>query len=464
MNNLTLEQKYRIDLPGTLSLSGWSEVKEKIYQLNLPTPPLDVVGTGWMENGRKFSTRYKAWLQKEFRAERYSKKDNDISAVGEVFRRNCNRTEFDMTPTTFLNWRAGDFADGDSCFWGNRSLAREIFMRENVWALLIRNTEGHGIGRCWCKPFGNYYALFNGYGVNLSTIARGLNIVVDGKYKRYKGMNNDQSDGVVYMNGTIYVVGDPLPASNSDYFDLHIPTDNVMMCCYCGKFDFKDRGAVIESRDGTKYNYCGKCANTESRCERCSREFKLKELIRGVCAECLNPSGYITELEMQNRMRNLHWLPSGNARRCYSCGLVLHGNHQHPAQGNIYCQNHCPAHECNPGYAETESIRLVHRFMTGTFSAVIGVERRVESRDIRTIHTLIDDREITFHENIVTGAIAVEYASRLQQAWHERVASINFDLRDDRPRRWPPTTLTFVDFTAEAAIARTFGEGNENVE
>lgn len=65
---------------------------------------------------------------------------------------------------TKASWKAGDFKDLGSCFWGCRYTAPKILRDAGGFACqLLPN-----LGRCWMLPFRQGYLIFNAYGKRLS--------------------------------------------------------------------------------------------------------------------------------------------------------------------------------------------------------------------------------------------------------------------------------------------------------
>lgn len=109
-----------------------------------------------------------------------------------------------------LPWKAGQFGDNGSCFWGCRNIARELLSDAGTKAIqfFYRTDSGkfRGCGRALVLPLrepANTYVLFNAYGVHLSAVGELLGREWNTPYAEVQMVNGESADYVIYANGGI---------------------------------------------------------------------------------------------------------------------------------------------------------------------------------------------------------------------------------------------------------------------
>ena len=106
-----------------------------------------------------------------------------------------------------LDWKAGDFGDGDSCWFAFKSNVREAFFSTGKgYAVKIYNKNDKGIGRCWAYLDTSNLYLFNARGVSQNVISKGLCTEYGLQYKSLQLKCDYPESYVEYMGD---VLGQP---------------------------------------------------------------------------------------------------------------------------------------------------------------------------------------------------------------------------------------------------------------
>jgi hypothetical protein len=166
-----------------------------------------------------------------------------------------------------MDWKAGDYGDDGSCFWGGRSDARRCLNgRSSFRALCFETGAGEGKGRVLTITRHGYTVLFNAYGIELVTAARVLAHAFGATYSKVRLENNDSDSGLIYINsGTGYVVH-PFDKAPAARIDLEISTSDYGWCDDCNEEDCSCEREC--SNCGS--SECGECDTcNETSCECC---------------------------------------------------------------------------------------------------------------------------------------------------------------------------------------------------
>lgn len=164
-----------------------------------------------------------------------------VSDIGEIAKRYLGVDK--QVPLIFdfdkkLNWNAGDFADTSSCYWTTNTDARGIIRdgggfamrRWTAWVDAGGDADEEteelevpmpfiqhgrkGTGRCWVVPLkteGAGLAMFNVYDPSyaLPTFGQALALYLGLDFKMCGMNNHGRTSGMVYINGSGCVVGEP---------------------------------------------------------------------------------------------------------------------------------------------------------------------------------------------------------------------------------------------------------------
>lgn len=143
--------------------------------------------------------------------------------------------EYNMDFTNSFNWQAGDFGDGESCFWQGRQSARLDMMATGTFSALrffkrkildrkrIFNTfydMYNGISRSWIwkttlsnRPTKDIltktecYVLFNGYGMTTATQAAIFAAYTGFAYTKVDVTNKGHCHSGIWLNGDAFLFG-----------------------------------------------------------------------------------------------------------------------------------------------------------------------------------------------------------------------------------------------------------------
>jgi len=185
------------------------------------------------------------------------------AAIGNIVRKELLKDQeyhFDFTKN--FDWVAGDFADGQSCFWqGRKDIRRSMnadkrfyairFFRRNEYEGKLKLITGSGnvyhkrkdayytgIARAWLgKETIKYepvkgvvveksmYFIFNGYGMTTPEISTVFTKYLGLSSSKISLTNFRNTAGGLYVNGDGYVVGDPALISKASHYDFGLPND-----------------------------------------------------------------------------------------------------------------------------------------------------------------------------------------------------------------------------------------------
>ena len=203
--------------------------------------------------------------------------------IGNIVGQNAVNTETQFFEiVNHFDWKAGDYGDRGSCFWQNRSGIREAMQKEgNFYALRLyrrlptgtalynlngigrfltdqkilqpqKRTEQfdyYGIARSWIyetivrvkknkKIISTpVIIIFNSYGITIQDQSLLLAAYLNKSRSPVYLTNKNKEHGGLYMNGSGYVIGDPLLVPSIKKFDFGLEND----------FDFEnDQNNIIQ--------------------------------------------------------------------------------------------------------------------------------------------------------------------------------------------------------------------------
>lgn len=275
-----------------LSSPEWTELNPESSVRYMPPLP-DVDGFSWFWNVQRgdyrgtFPKRVSKWYKLNHGL---NCPDTFLEKIGNIARQHS----LDAYTYTFdfvndFEWESGDFGDSGSCYWNDHSEARELL--ENNGCLAIRFFEdNHGFARAWFFPAGDFYVIFNGYGMTTLEIAKIFATWQLLDYKKIHLYNNRESAGLIYINGSGsgYVVGEQAKIVNISKYDFEIYTPHS--CERCGR-DMGENGYTTPNDEEwcsdcfyDLYDYCYHC---DSACHRDNLTY-IESVERDVCDYCLN--------------------------------------------------------------------------------------------------------------------------------------------------------------------------------
>lgn len=277
------------------------------------------------------------------------------TASKDISRHNNEYCQFDFTDT--FNWHAGDYGDDGSCYFGDRSDAKQAIEDRGSLAIRFYNSKNEGYGRAWLV-FGrtngvSHAVLFNAYPDNfkLAKIARILSTITGCLYKEVTFENDGESHGELWINNykgyAIYPAECEFTAS---LVDFRIPIDEYDVCFHCGNHIYTDDGEYGEY-DGEYYcircfnryyRTCESCSEVYSRddvysingeiycesccesCESCGEYFLSDDLTDGYCESCHDKLAECAECGESAVLETVSWLDD-SLGLCADC---LRTNHK----------------------------------------------------------------------------------------------------------------------------------------
>jgi hypothetical protein len=314
----------------------------------------DLVGPQWLIIGKGHPTTgtFPKRLAKAITNTMHIDLDTKIMGqIGDIARKYCPKhADYLIDFTRKFNWRAGDFGDEGSCFWGERSAARIAMEKEDFYAMRFWDElDGRkvGVARCWLFPESSDGAvIFNAYPTSwsLQVMARVLAFMTGNSYRKIvKLTNKGSASDILYINGNRgQYVG---PHENLDKFEsydfqLSIKEyENTGSCDVCGNcidldndiyFDINDTEYVCNNCYADHYfscNGCGKVRNIseinsifgESYCDSCVRNLFM------TCSHC---GAYVNKEDIicVGEENLCSYCSERNTVECYFCGKIIHND------------------------------------------------------------------------------------------------------------------------------------------
>lgn len=252
-------------------------------------------------------------------------------------------TEYDITSR--FNWRAGDFGDHGSCFFGSRT--NVLRMLEEEGGLALRFWKGdRGIGRAWMLNSSEGPVVFNAYGPSLvQTQARLKLIAPDVPSCMVNLTTNGEWDGEFYINCGIGL----LMGVDCRDFEMSVDfgldgeeyNDDVVDCRECGySYDEYDMYWVIDQY-GDNVQVCHGCYRNYYR--EC---FVTGEMCHIDIIEEREVATYMSRLRMaraDNGTAIRYVRTDINHETCEKCGVIMAGNEAAVSSGGdpVRLCHHC---------------------------------------------------------------------------------------------------------------------------
>lgn len=392
-----LEVKYTVEPPSSINREGKVKILDFLMCQGLPILPEDFDWAVVSKEGRITKRIAKHY----FKADKTKIDPAVITQVGnmvDMFAMKVQRYTIDFTDD--FNWNAGDFGDSDSCFWGGRSVAREMLKRAGCIAIRIfepaRLGNGFkGVGRAWMaphKPEQNNWLIWNAYGPHdLRKIARIFACFINAGAGVRISLRNfgDSTDTFYINNGTGMLIGPavtkymdydfklvaPKPKCHcysceeplwydeeiymlgEDAFCLGCYEEQSMVCDNCHELMSESQSAIVMTESHSYESWCPACVTNTFYCGECSeyRPVSMMTDVEGVCSDCEEHLETCDQCSNRMLSRYLYRVvdKAGDFMKiCYSCfGSASHvfcefcgatmsvaNSHQHKADPtNRYC-------------------------------------------------------------------------------------------------------------------------------
>jgi len=221
-------------------------IKEGVLQYSYEFESvIEEVGCEWIVKKGKYAGTFPKRIAKSIKAKYKKKIDPTILGnLGELAKRHTVEAKgYRIDFTSDFSWRAGDFGDEGSCFWGDHGGAKDMILNAGGLAVRFYEDDGwgsdKGYGRAWMLPYGKHWVIFNTYGKHLTTItvARILATEMGWSYKRIRFHNNGDYDHTLWINGArAYLIGETGKIEDIDSVDLRLTDEHrggEYVCAMC---------------------------------------------------------------------------------------------------------------------------------------------------------------------------------------------------------------------------------------
>lgn len=215
------------------------------------------------------------------------------SEIGNIAKAHLSKAKYTFDFVDEFDWKAGDFGDKGSCFWGDRSLALTLLKEEGALAMLFYEDYDAdcGNGRAWiyhCSR--DMWVLFNAYGLEGRSAAKVLaEYLTQSTDKLWDSADLDRfgisgdTIGLVYINANpqiIFVSGSEPPNI------VNLDWARYAECDSCCHWILEVDLCCVDDE-----NMCYTCAQDYTECDRCGRmffshdeEYVLEE--KAYCPDC----------------------------------------------------------------------------------------------------------------------------------------------------------------------------------
>lgn len=294
---LELLKPFILETPdGDISETGQSEIEWAISSAGHPSLPANFEWK-WLAGRGTLPKRIQSYLYKEHQIKASPELIANIGNLGKMHASKAGKVVLDFTEK--LDWSDGAFGDGGSCFWGEKSGARDM-IEEHAYAVRgYKVREGHtmpatseelrypmlrGYARAWVADIGdNRLVVFNGYGENTLTFARWLALFFSCTYKRIDLTNNGLDDGVLWINGACgYLIGAHSKIELISRHDFGWPERSGYICEICDERIPEDEEYTAWTSRGSRITACHDCV---SECPNCG-EYYTYDVAQLMCNAC----------------------------------------------------------------------------------------------------------------------------------------------------------------------------------
>jgi len=241
------------------------------------------------------SKRIKKYLHNSFNI---NLSQRQMGELGEIIRqiRNQNKT-FQCKFVNNFDWKAGDFGDEGSCFWGVNEPAKNLLLDHGACPVLFYE-NGKGIARAITINRDDYLIIFNAYFFNLEEVAIILSNHFGCEYKIKPANNMLDSHNLICINhkqGAILYYDKKI--GDIDIY-IDIDTSNYSMCMACNCFYHHNEMIRTNVGSNDVDLYCEYCLEWlgDFRCDDCGEVFLednvesqyVKTINKLLCPSCFN--------------------------------------------------------------------------------------------------------------------------------------------------------------------------------
>lgn len=349
---------------GEIELTTLKEINTQLRNLGLMGVPLEEghepsTWTHWLiAHGPICGTwpkRYAKWVRCQYGREYDPATLGKVGSIVGAHVESFHSRTVDLTDR--LDWNAGDFGDEGSCYWGDRSHARDILEYHDALALRYYDEANHhqGVARCWLsthRPEG--LIAWNAYGtVRLVTSARLLATTLGLSYTHIDLHNNGRATGTVYINAGGYLIAPEEITDKVTALDLSMDGENAPWeyenneqesCSHCG--NERDRE---DMRDFDGDYYCERCYELLFRyCDGCEEAYSHNDLI--TLNYLTNAGSHQIEEVCQHCLDTRY-----DYYQCIECNQTWKGTGDTDEDGDPYCPTCWQEHEMQREADEAEA-------------------------------------------------------------------------------------------------------------
>jgi len=316
-------------VPAELNDVAWTYIDSFVAEKLSTRVERDEIGDAWTTRAGKFPKR----VQKYLRRKGIKAAPEIVSEIGNIASRHvAQQSTYHVDFTQTIDWRAGQFGDGGSCYWGTNAGARDMLAENGAYAIRFYDDDERGIGRAWLAPYGNSWIMFNSYGLDLFTVARVMSHAFGWTYQRIRLENQGTATGVLYINsGRGIAIGPGIDdVCDNDCVDLEWQ-ETGERCENCGcdctdDYDMSPNGERLCCDCFSEaYSSCGYCG------EACCHEDIHNCDDDWYCESCAERKGFSACHSCAEWSQTVHECTDGEHRcddcitdwsPCDSCGLL----------------------------------------------------------------------------------------------------------------------------------------------
>jgi hypothetical protein len=262
------------------------------------------------------------------------------AAIGEVIAsRHLKASEFEYDIVDTIDWKAGDFGDTNSCYWGDNSRDRRaIDDSDNGFAFRVHKPVK---ARAWAFEYAQGIVLINGYGMQTKELA-----------SLFSTIHNLQMDKV-RISAPIYVNGDAgyyLHAHDTDRLEIayldHLDVEAMYQCDFCSAgIDEDEMFTPAEGYDSIlcedcyleHFFYCGHSEHDAHRDDLAHVSAHYERHHDPICEDCAADHDELCQCEKCDIWHEIddvqtvdgdevycdHCIAHMDAHPCYDCGALL---------------------------------------------------------------------------------------------------------------------------------------------
>ncbi len=225
-------EKYTLEIPKPDELDdvGQREVTALVYRMWARNLPEEWDWRWVVARGTYCGTlpkRVSSWLYRRHNVKATSEAMSELGNLAARYVCRSNKLTFDFDNR--LDWRAGDFGDNGSCYWGCYAGARHMLREHKAFAIRFYDQNLRGYARAWIVNQQSYLLMYNVYGMNGNAVQvqRLLSMFFNTSYSSgpVRFSNRGDESSTLYINGGQgWLVGPSNAIDKIERVDLDWPT------------------------------------------------------------------------------------------------------------------------------------------------------------------------------------------------------------------------------------------------